>query len=107
MQQTCRLQVRPGVDGANDRRRGARTQRFFECPERLKFIFSLDQDQAGRIDAETVEAMPVRAAMVADAFRRDDEKDRTARGDAGEKGRRKAERSRNVRIAVRENLVKR
>ena len=53
------------VDHAGDGGRRRRTQRFLHGPQGFFAVRGLDQDQAGGIETETVQAMTVKPAMVA------------------------------------------
>jgi hypothetical protein len=51
------------VDCARDRGRRRRTQRLLHGPQRFFAVRRLDQDQAGRIETEILQAVTVQAAM--------------------------------------------
>jgi hypothetical protein len=65
-------------DHARDGRWRSRVERFFHGPERLRCVLGLDQNHAGWIKPEAIEAMAVEAAEGREAARRGDEKERGA-----------------------------
>ena len=64
-------------DHARNRRRRSRVERFFHGPERLRGVLGLDQNHAGGIKPEAIEAMTVDASERREAARRGDKKERT------------------------------
>ena len=51
-------------DRASDRGRRGRAQSLFDGPEGLSLVRRFHQEHAGRIEAEAVETMPVKAAIL-------------------------------------------
>jgi hypothetical protein len=66
------------VDHAGDGSWRARMQRFFQRPQRIFALRGLDQDQAARIEAESVEAMAVKPALFAQPVGGHNENERPA-----------------------------
>ena len=62
MQPLAQFQIER-VDDAHDGGRRRRPHRFLHGPQGFLAVRGLDQDQAGRIEAERVEAMAVQPAM--------------------------------------------
>jgi hypothetical protein len=65
-------------DHARDGRRRSRVERFFHGPERLRVVWGLDQNHAGGIKTEAIEAMAVEAAEGCETAGRGDEEERGA-----------------------------
>lgn len=107
MQPSARLEIELLADRARDSRGHGRAQRFLERPKRLHLIFGLDQDQAGRVEAELVEPMTVWMAVSRKPSRRDDEEHRPFRGHAAEKRGGKTEGRRQIAFALRDDLMQR
>src|SRR5215510_16169504 len=63
---------------ARDGRRRSRVERFFHGPERLRGVLGLDQNHAGGIKTEAIEAMAIAAPECREAAGRGDKKDRGA-----------------------------
>ena len=108
MQPLAGLEIEPG-GGAGDRGKRARAQRLFHGPKGLRVVLRLDQDQPGRIEAELLQAVAMRTAVVGE---------RAVRGDeqqwlicwitkAREQRDQKAERRRRVAMLLRRDLVQR
>ena len=57
------------IDCTRDRGRRGRAQSFLDGPEGLFIVRRFDQDQAGRIETEAVEAMPMRTAVMRERAR--------------------------------------
>jgi hypothetical protein len=66
------------VDRAGHGLRRTRMQRFLQCPQGFFPMRRLDQDQAARIETQGVEAVAMRAAIVAQPVGRHDEDDRVS-----------------------------
>ncbi len=64
------------VDDACDGGRRARMQRFLQSPQGVFAVRGLDEDQAGRIETENVEAMTVKPAKFAQLIAWHDEDER-------------------------------
>ncbi len=74
MQLLAQFQIEP-VDHPGDRSRRRRTQRFGERPQRVVAVRRLDQNQARRIEAEAVEAVSGKPAVLALPVSRHDQDD--------------------------------
>ena len=72
LQPLAGFQIEP-VDAACDGGKRARVQRFLHRPQSVFAVRRLDQDQPVRIKPERAEAMPIRAAVIAQAISREDE----------------------------------
>lgn len=107
VQPSARLQIELLSDRARDGRGHGRAQRLLERPKRLHLIFGLDQDQAGRIEAELVKPMTMRMAVSGKTSRRDDEEHRACGGHTSEKRRGKTEGCRQIAFACRDDLMQR
>ena len=101
------LRSSSSADRARDGRGNGRAQRFLERPKRLHLILGLDQDQAGRVEAELVEPVTVRMAISRKSPRRDDEEQRPFGGHASEKRRGKTEGRRQIAFAFGDDLMQR
>lgn len=106
MQSTARLEIEALAEHARDCGRHGRAQRLFERPKRLRFILCLDQDQARRGEAERVEPMAMRPAIVVKAARRQDEQERRMTRQAAEEHGEEGESRRQVACALGKDLVK-
>lgn len=71
---------------AGHRRRHARAKGFLHGPEGLRFIRRSDDDDPGRIETETIQAMSVQAVLNGALVRKGDKNHRTARRQAAEQG---------------------
>jgi hypothetical protein len=107
MQPSARLEIELLADSARDGGRNGRAQRLLECPKRLHLVIGFDQDQAGRIDAELVEPVPVRMTMSREPSRREDEEHRPFRRHAPEKRRGKTKGRRQIAFAFGDDLMQR
>ena len=61
------------ADRAADRGRHPRAQRFLHGPQGLLVVARLDQDQPGRIEAELLQPMAMRPAVIGERAMRGDE----------------------------------
>src|SRR5262249_60257841 len=82
----------------------SRVERFFHGPERLRGVLGLDQNHAGGIKPEAIEAMTVDASERREAARRGDKKERT-RTYAAQYRRHEAEGRRHVIAGLRHDLM--
>ncbi len=76
MQPLARLEVEFRRGGA-DRGRRLRPQRLLHGPERLLVVARPDQDQPGRIEAELLQAVSMRPAVIGERAMRGDEQQRS------------------------------
>jgi hypothetical protein len=83
-------------DRSRDSGRRGRAQGFLDGPKGLSLVRRFDQDHAGRIETEAVEAMTVRAAIPREATGRHDKQQRSAARYAAKKRRDEAEGGRHV-----------
>lgn len=88
-------------DRAGDGGRDTRAQRFFHGPERLLIVAGFDHDDAGGIEAETVQAMTVQASVRGGR----DEHHGTARRETAEQGGHETEGGRPIRLGRRQDFV--
>jgi len=95
------------ADRARHGRRHGRAQRLFQRPKRLYLIFGLDQDQAGRVEAELVKPMTMGATVSCERSRRDDEEHRAFARHASEKRRGKTESCRQITFTFGNDLMQR
>jgi hypothetical protein len=107
MQPSACLEIELLADRARDGRGNGRAQRFLERPKGLHLILGLDQDQAGKVEAEFVEPVTVRMAISRKPSRRDDEEHRPFRWHASEKRRGKTEGRRQIAFAFGDDLMQR
>ena len=107
MQSSAGLEIEISPDRASDRSGHGGTQSLFNGPESLHLVLGLDQDQAGRIEAEIVEAMAMRVAVIGKAAWRDDEQHWRLPRHAAEKRRDESESRGHVAFALGDDLVQR
>lgn len=93
-------------DRPGDGRGHGGTQGFFHHPQRLLLVPGFDQDQARGVEAEAIEAMPMRPATTGEFPRRKNEQKRSG-WHAAEKGGEKTEGRGRVFIDFRRDLVQR
>ena len=67
LQSLAGLEVEPHSDCTCYGNRRSRAQGFFDGPQGLPLLPGLDQDHAGRIETQGIEAMAMRAAAVGEA----------------------------------------
>jgi hypothetical protein len=107
VQSSARLEIELLADRAGDGGGHGRTQRLLQGPKSLHLVLGLDQDQAGRIEAELVEAVPVGVAISGKTARRDDEEHRPLFRHASEERRGKTEGRRQIALGFGDDLVQR
>jgi len=107
MQSSAGLEIEISPDRASDGSGHGRTQSLLHGPQSLHFVLGLDQDQAGRIEAEIVEAMAMRVAVISKAAWRDDEQHWRIPRHAAEKRRDESESRGHVAFALGDDLVQR
>ncbi len=93
------------VDCSRDGGRGGRAQSLSHGPKGLFFVRRLDQNQAGRIEPEAIEAMAVRMAVLSKTASRHRQQQRRIPRHAAKQRREESEGGRHVAISFGRNLV--